>query len=98
MYSRDTQEHQDHLTQVLSVLLANFFVANQFKCKFGCEQIDYLSHIISGDVMAADPEKFRCILEWPEPKNVKGVRGFLGLTGYYRKFIKYYGKMAKPLT
>lgn len=48
--------------------------------------------------MAADLEKVRCILEWPEPNNVKGVRGFLGLTGYYRKFIKYYGKVAKPLT
>ena len=98
VYSRDTQEHQDHLTQVLSVLSANCFVANPSKCKFGCKQIDYLGHVISGDGVAVDPEKVKCILEWPEPKNVKGVRGFLGLTGYYRKFIKDYGKVAKPLT
>ncbi|KAI5426518.1 hypothetical protein KIW84_032089 [Lathyrus oleraceus] len=83
---------------VLSVLLENCFIANQAKCKFGCKQIDYLGHIISGKGVAVDPAKVRCILDWPEPKNVKGVRGFLGLTGYYRKFIKDYGKVAKPLT
>lgn len=98
IYSRNIGEHQQHLRIVLSVLMDNCFVANQSKCKFGCAQIDYLGHVISGEGVAVDPEKVRCILEWPEPKNVKGVRGFLGLTGYYRKFIKDYGKVAKPLT
>jgi len=98
IYSRNIGEHQQHLRIVLSVLMDNCFVANQSKCKFSCAQIDYLGHVISGEGVAVDPEKVRCILEWPEPKNVKGVRGFLGLTGYYRKFIKDYGKVAKPLT
>ncbi|MCH83560.1 hypothetical protein A2U01_0004386, partial [Trifolium medium] len=96
--NKTVEEHQKHLEQVLSVLAINCFVANHAKCKFGCKQIDYLGHIISGDGVAVDPEKVRCIIEWPEPKTVKGVRGFLGLTGYYRKFIKDYGKLAKPLT
>jgi hypothetical protein len=92
IYSRDLKDHQSHLKLVLSVLAENCFVANQAKCKFGCAQIDYLGHIISGDGVAVDPEKIKCIIEWPTPKNVKGVRGFLGLTGYYRKFIRDYGK------
>lgn len=57
-----------------------------------------MGHIISGERVAVDPAKVRCILDWPEPKNVNKVCGFLGLTGYYRKFIKDYGKVAKPLT
>ncbi|MCH89931.1 RNA-directed DNA polymerase (Reverse transcriptase), partial [Trifolium medium] len=98
VYSKDVKEHENHLHQVLSVLLKHCFVANQNKCKFGCKQVDYLGHIISGEGVAVDPEKIKCIVDWPVPKSVKGVRGFLGLTGYYRKFIKDYGKLAKPLT
>ena len=98
IYSRDIEEHQMHLRVVLSVLVEYCFVANQAKCRFGCAQIDYLGHVISGEGVAVDPEKVKCILAWPTPKNVKGVRGFLGLTGYYRNFIQDYGKIAKPLT
>ena len=98
IYSRDIEEHQMHLRMILSVLVEHCFVANQAKCRFGCAQIDYLGHIISGEGVAVDPEKVKCILAWPTPKNVKGVRGFLGLTRYYRKFIQDYGKIAKPLT
>jgi hypothetical protein len=76
----------------------NCFVANMSKCKFGCLEVDYLGHVISGEGVAVNPGKIQCVLDWPEPKNVKGVRGFLGLTGYYRKFVKDCGKIAKPLT
>ncbi|PNY02508.1 retrotransposon-related protein [Trifolium pratense] len=98
VFSNNLSDHEIHLKQVLHILLTNSFVANQSKCKFGCQEIDYLGHIISGAGVSVDPNKIQCILDWPEPKNVKGVRGFLGLTGYYRKFIKDYGKLAKPLT
>ncbi|MCH82782.1 transposon Tf2-1 polyprotein [Trifolium medium] len=81
VYSKDVKEHENHLHQVLSVLLKHCFVANQNKCKFGCKQVDYLGHIISGEGVAVDPEKIKCIVEWPVPKTVKGVRGFLSLTG-----------------
>ncbi|PNY16937.1 retrotransposon-related protein [Trifolium pratense] len=98
VYSKNISEHQTHLRLVMSVLLDNCFMANEAKCKFGSTQVDYLGHIISGAGVAVDPEKIKCVIDWPKPRNVKGVRGFLGLTGYYRKFIKNYGKIAKPLT
>ncbi|PNY13662.1 retrotransposon-related protein [Trifolium pratense] len=98
IYSKDVEEHKKHLQSVLSVLVDNCFVANKAKCQFGSRQVDYLGHIISGEGVAVDPIKVQCILNWPKPTNVKGVRGFLGLTGYYRKFVKNYGKIAKPLT
>lgn len=98
IYSRNDTEHQQHLKQVLAVLMNNCFVANMSKCKFGCLEVDYLGHVISGEGVAVDPGKIQCVLDWPEPKNEKGVRGFLGLTGYYRKFVKDCGKIAKPLT
>lgn len=77
VYSKNMSDHENHLKQVLSVLLFNYFVANQSKCKFGCQQIDYLGHIIYGTGVSIDPENSRCIMVWSEPKNVKGVHGFL---------------------
>jgi hypothetical protein len=87
-----------HLESVLEVLETHGLVANRKKCQFGQQSIDYLGHIISVDGVAVDPSKIDSVQKWPTPKNVKGVRGFLGLTGYYRKFIQNYGKIAKPLT
>jgi hypothetical protein len=98
VYSKNELDHVKHLGMVLEVLVKHCFIANQSKCRFGYASIEYLGHIISGEGVAVDPEKVRCILEWPTPKNVKGVRGFLGLTGYYRKFVKDYGKIARLLT
>ena len=88
----------EHLKQVLKVLQDNQLVVNKKKCSFGERQVEYLGHVISGQGVAVDPEKVRSVINWPIPRNVKGVRGFLGLTGYYRKFIVVYGMIAKPLT
>ncbi|KAJ9564989.1 hypothetical protein OSB04_000955 [Centaurea solstitialis] len=98
VYSRGWKDHIAHLSTVLEILRHHQFVANRKKCVFATQQVEYLGHTISDQGVAVDPSKIRSILDWPVPRNVKGVRGFLGLTGYYRKFVKGYGKLAKPLT
>ena len=98
IYSKGWNDHVQQLMQILEVLQAKRFMANRKKCSFGSKQIKYLGHIISQKGVAVDLEKIKSIVDWPIPHNVKGVRGFLGLTEYYRKFIKGYGKMAKSLT
>jgi len=98
VYSRDWETHLLHLQQALRVLSQQQFIVNQKKCNFGQQQVEYLGHVISGLGVTVDRTKVKNVVEWPVPRNVKGVKGFLGQTGYYRKFIKDYGKMVKPLT
>jgi hypothetical protein len=98
IYSKNWESHLQHLEEVLSLLSANTLVANKKKCYFGQKSVEYLGHLITEEGVSVDPSKVVSVHQWPQPKNVKGVRGFLGLTGYYRKFIRDYGKIAKPLT
>ena len=68
------------------------------KCAFGESSVSYLGHIISETGAAMDPAKVQAILDWPAPRSARAVRGFLGLAGYYRKFVHNYGTIAAPLT
>lgn len=91
IYSPTVASHVKHLEIVLTLLFQHHFYANYKKCSFGNTEVSYLGHIISGQGVAADPEKIAAMKDWPVPKSLTELRGFLGLTGYY-------GQTARPLT
>lgn len=98
VYSRTWIEHLHHLRIVFEVLQNQQLFLKKSKCAFAQSQIEYLGHVISSEGVHADPSKIQAMLSWPQPKTVRGLRGFLGLTGYYRKFVHNYGLIAAPLT
>ncbi|GKC00536.1 retrotransposon-related protein [Tanacetum coccineum] len=98
IYSPTWSAHLHHLGLVFQTLSTHSLFAKLSKCAFGVTQIEYLGHVISDSGVATDPVKIKAVFEWPSPVNIKQLRGFLGLTGYYRRFIKDYGGLAKPLT
>lgn len=98
VYSKTYNEHLRHLEEVLSILQAHQLFIKASKCSFCQNQLEYLGHIISREGVATDASKIQNMLEWPIPNTVKQLRGFLGLTGYYRRFVQGYGTMCKPLT
>jgi hypothetical protein len=98
VFSASYALHLQHLAEVLKLLLQHQWQVKLSKCSFAQTQIGYLGHIISGQGVATDLAKISAIQEWPVPVSTKEVRGFLGLAGYYRKFISQYGMLSKPLT
>ena len=98
IYSKSEVEHCEHMRQVLEALATHKLVVNQKKCVFGKTAVAYLGHTISGQGVAVDSDKVQAILEWPQPTSLKELRGFLGLTGYYRKYVRHYAQIAQPLT
>ncbi|KAL5751081.1 hypothetical protein ACOSP7_025684 [Xanthoceras sorbifolium] len=98
IYSRSWVEHMKHLDLVISVLQFHKLPVKLEKCQFGQREVKYLGHLITNTGVAVDLEKIEAMLNWPKHQSPKALRGFLGLTGYYRKFIQNYRKIAAPLT
>jgi hypothetical protein len=98
VYSNSEEEHENHLRMVLQVLREHHLYAKLSKCSFYQEQIHYLGHIISKDGIVVDPEKIEAIREWSAPKNVMEFRSFMGLDGYYRRFITGFSRISHPIT
>ncbi|XP_074327634.1 uncharacterized protein LOC141665550 [Apium graveolens] len=91
-------EKLEHLRKVFEILKENKLLVKKSKCAFAQEQVEYLGHIVSSQGVAADEQKVKAVRNSPVPKNIKALRGFLGLTGYYRRFVQGYGVLSKPLT
>ncbi|WVZ58351.1 hypothetical protein U9M48_008630 [Paspalum notatum var. saurae] len=98
IYSKTEAEHEEHLRLVLQRLREHKLYTKLSKCKFWIDEVPFLGHIISKGGIAVDPRKVSAVITWEVPQTPKEVRGFLGLSGYYRRFIENNSKIAKPMT
>ena len=96
VFSQNMDLHLQHLNTVLGLLLHHQLYAKRSKCVFGNLEVEYLGHIISSQVVSTNPKKTSTMIAWPSPTSIKALKGFLGLTGYYRKFIHNYGGIFAP--
>jgi hypothetical protein len=98
IYSKNREEHEEHIRLVLQVLRDHHLYAKLSKCDFFHKQVHYLGQVISKEGVAVDPEKIISIMEWPTPKDNLDIRYFMRLAGYYRRFIKGFSKIGFPIT
>jgi hypothetical protein len=97
VYNPTLDQHVHHLEQFLQLLAQARWQVKQSKCSFAKNSIDYLGHVISASGVSTNPSKIQAIYQWPIPKNIKQLRSFLGLAGYYHKFVRNFGVISKPL-
>jgi hypothetical protein len=98
IYSASWADHLRHLQAAFMILQQHRLFVKRSKCAFGERSIAYLGHVISDAGVAMDSAKVQAVSAWPQPRLARAVRGFLGLVGYYRKFVQDYGSIAAPLT
>ncbi|GJY00215.1 putative reverse transcriptase domain-containing protein [Tanacetum coccineum] len=98
VYSKSKEEHEVHLREVLETLRREKLYANFSKCKFWLQEVQFLGHVINFEGLKVDPAKIEAVMNWQDPKNVGEIRSFLGLVGYYRRFIQDFSKISSSLT
>jgi hypothetical protein len=97
IYSKNIKQHRLHVAQVFQILRIHQLKAKMSKCTFATPTVEYLGHVMSGEGVAIDPAKIKEISTWEAPKMIKQLRRFLGLTGYYRRFVQGYASICRPL-
>ncbi|KAJ3680982.1 hypothetical protein LUZ60_015471 [Juncus effusus] len=97
-YSKNGKEHEEHLRVVLQTLLDHKLYAKFKKCEFWLPSVSFLGHMISKDGLSVDPKKVEAVVNWKPPMNVTEVHSFLGLAGYYRRFVDGFAKIALPMS
>jgi hypothetical protein len=98
IYSRNEKEHAKHLRIVLQHLRDHKLYAKFSKCEFWLKSVKFLGHTISQEGISVDPSKVQEVMDWKPPKSIHQIRSFLGLAGYYRRFIPDLSRIAKPMT
>ncbi|GJW96690.1 putative reverse transcriptase domain-containing protein [Tanacetum coccineum] len=98
IYSKSEEEHEVHLKTILDLLKKEKLYAKFSKCEFWLKVIQFLGHVVNRDGIHVDPSKVESVKNWKIPESLTEIRSFLGLAGYYRRFIENFSKIAKPLT
>jgi len=98
VFSKTEDDHAEHLRLVLQKLREHKLYAKRSKCEFWLREVSFLGHVVSNGGIAVDPGKVKDVLNWKPPNDVSEIHSFLGLAGYYRRFIEGFSKLAKPMT
>ena len=98
VYLKDQENHDTHLWVVLETLRKEQLYAKLSKCEFWLNEVSFLGNIVSKEGIRVDPKKIEVVVEWKPPRNVTKVRSFLGLAGYYRRFVKGFSMIVAPMT
>lgn len=98
VYNKSLSSHLQHLESIFQTLVQGQFYLKRSKCLFAQNQVEYLGHVVSGRGVEPEPSKIHAMVQWPTPTSSKDLKAFLGLTGFYRKFVKNYATITAPLT